>query len=72
MEHIPVDSSNLSQIGYEEETQTLEVTFKKSNLIYEYFDVPPITWEGLQSAESKGNYFNQNIKNSFRFAKKVV
>jgi len=61
MERAPVESSNLASVGYEIETSTLEIEFKKSG-IYQYFGVPQEIHEGLMAAGSKGQYFDQHIK----------
>jgi len=68
MNRIPVDSSNVSEIGYDLNTQTLEVQFKDGN-VYQYFDVPPGVHEGLMSASSKGQFLNKEIKLNFRYAR---
>ena len=61
MERIPVDSSNLSSVGYEVSSATLEVEFN-SGSIYQYFGVPEYVYQGLIGAGSKGRYFDQNVK----------
>ncbi len=61
MERMPVQSSNLSSVGYDAETLTLEIEFHRSG-IYQYFGVSPEIYEGLINASSKGTYFNQVIK----------
>jgi len=62
------ESSNVVRFRYDEETLTLEVEFKGGN-IYQYFDVPSGTIEEFQMAQSKGQYFVQNIRNAFRYAR---
>ena len=61
MEMIPVDSSNLSAIGYNYETATLRVDFQNGRS-YEYYAVPAELYEGLLSAGSKGKYLDVYIK----------
>lgn len=65
MDRLPVASSNLVSVGYETDTQTLEVEFKWS--IYRYFDVPSYVYEELMNATSKGSYHHQNIKSSYQY-----
>ena len=60
---IPVDSSNLSAIGYDYDTATLRIDFLKGRS-YEYYAVPAELYEGLLSAGSKGQYLNTFIKNA--------
>ena len=68
MDRIHVDSSNISSIGFDEESSTLEVEFH-SGTVYQYFDVPLSIYESLRDAGSKGQYFAQNIKGYYRFVK---
>jgi len=65
----PVDSSLLSSIGYSIDA-TLELEFR-SGAIYRYFVVPQTIFEGLIAAESKGAYFNRNVRNRFRYQRLV-
>ena len=64
MERIPVQSSNLATIGYDSETETLEITFLKSG-IYEYRNVPQIIYDELMNSPSHGSYFSREIKNTY-------
>ena len=66
MNRIRVESSMIRSIGYEESSGTLEVEFT-SGSIYQYFDVPESGYKRLINAASKGRYFNQNIKESYRY-----
>ena len=68
MERKGVDSSNISSIGYDEDSSTLEIEFH-SGAVYQYFDVPLNVYEGLWDAGSKGQYFAQHIKGYFRYVK---
>ncbi len=68
MERIPVQSSNIASIGYDENTSTLEIEFL-NNSIYQYFDVPQHIYRGLIQADSKGQFLAQNIKGVYRYSK---
>ena len=68
MERIPVSSSNIAEIGYDEPTGTLEILFH-SEALYQYFDVPVLVYEEFVAASSHGKYLNANIKGKFRYAK---
>jgi hypothetical protein len=57
-----VDSSNISKIGYDEESQTLEVHFLNGG-VYQYHTVPKSTYLALIEAKSIGGYFFKNIRN---------
>lgn len=62
----PVESSNLAQIGYDDDSQTLRIEFH-SGSVYDYYDVPyPIFW-GLRRADSKGKFHHRYIRLSFRY-----
>lgn len=61
----PVQSSLLASIGYSIDA-TLELEFR-SGAIYRYFEVPQAVFEGLIAAESKGAYFNRNVRSRFRY-----
>jgi len=61
MDRIPVQSSNVASVGYDEDNATLEVGFNDGS-IYQYFGVPLHVYEGLMFASSKGTYLNQYVK----------
>lgn len=63
----PVSSSNLKSVGYEEETQILEIEFNNGG-VYRYFEVPKTVYFELMSASSHGKYFNQYIKNCYHWS----
>lgn len=66
MQRQPVSSSNIASIGYDEATQTLEVEFLDQS-VYQYFNVPPNTFEALMAASSHGVFLNANIKGQFAY-----
>jgi hypothetical protein len=57
---IPVDSSMVDSVGYDEEHYLLQVVFT-SGRVYCYEDVPPEVFQGLLEAESKGQYMRAYI-----------
>lgn len=57
---IPVESSMVDSVGYDEETRCLQVVFNTSR-VYCYEDVPPEIFQGLLEAESKGRYIRAYI-----------
>lgn len=61
-----VASTNVSAIGYEPETMTLEVHFNNGS-IYQYFDVPNQIYLDLMAAASKGQFINLHVRNSYRY-----
>lgn len=62
----PVQSSSLRTVGYDKETKVLEIEFIKGG-VYQYFDVDESVYTGLIGADSKGTYFQKNIRRSFRY-----
>ena len=68
MERQSVSSSNIASIGYDANSQTLEVEFK-SGRIYQYYNVPLSEYNGLMNASSHGKYLNQYIKPFYSFTK---
>lgn len=68
MERIPVSSSNISSIGYDKQSNILEVEFG-SGEIYQYFDLPEHLYNGLMSAASKGQFLSSFIKYNYRYQK---
>lgn len=68
MKRTPVDSSNISSIGYDEGSNTLEIEFH-GGTVYQYFDVPLNVYDGIMEAGSKGQYLAQHIKGYHRYVK---
>ena len=68
MRRQPVSSSNILSIGYEPESQTLEVEFH-SGRIYEYYRVPESVYNALMSASSQGSYFYRHIRDRYDWSK---
>ena len=68
MDRQSVPSSNLSSVGYDESTETLEVQFQNGS-IFQYHGVPKETHGQLVNARSVGSFFHSNIKNTFEHSK---
>lgn len=68
MDRRQVASSNVSTIGYDEQTQTLEVEFV-SGWVYQYYGVPQHMFEQMMQASSKGKFLNLYIKNAFPYSR---
>lgn len=64
----PVNSSQISYIGYDEETKELFITFKNGST-YKYEDVPEDIYKILLSSPTKGKYFADNIKDKYKTTK---
>jgi hypothetical protein len=68
MERNNVASSNISSIGYDPQTSTLEVEFLNGGT-YQYYGVPENMYQQLMSAPSKGQFLNTYIKNQYAFSR---
>lgn len=68
MDRQPVSSSNLVSVGYDSNSEKLEVEFKNGH-IYEYYNVPQVIFDQLMQAPSVGTFFNANIKNAYAFSR---
>ncbi|HII3686446.1 KTSC domain-containing protein [Pasteurella multocida] len=66
MHHIPVRSSNVLSVAYDENLQILEVKFRSGGT-YQYLNVPLSRYTGLMSAWSKGSYIADYIKPYYRY-----
>lgn len=68
MQVMSVTSSNIEAIGYDENSQTLQIEFKNGS-IYQYFDVPENIFNELRDAGSIGGYLAANIKGTYRYSR---
>lgn len=68
MRRDPVTSTNITEVGYDPLSSTLEVMFRNGG-IYQYFDIPQHEYDNLLSATSIGEYLNRNIKGKYRYAR---
>jgi len=66
MQRTPVVSSNLVSVGYDAESQILEIEFN-SGSVYQYYRVPANIYRGLMKAGSHGEYFHDYIRDVFRY-----
>lgn len=65
IQRIPVASSMINSVGYDPDSQTLEVEFSNGST-YNYGGVPQAEFDSLLSAQSVGKHFIANIKNIYR------
>ncbi|WP_312930294.1 KTSC domain-containing protein [Agrobacterium cavarae] len=64
----PVSSSTVISIGYDADTETLEVEFA-SGTIYQYYNIGSAIYEQLMQAPSKGQYINVYLKNAYPYSR---
>ena len=58
----------MRSVGYESKSKILEIEFQ-SGAVYRYLEVPKRVHEGLRRAESKGQYFNGEIRDEYAFVR---
>lgn len=63
-----VQSSNVTAIGYDGGTETLEVEFN-TGAIYQYYNVPQHIYDELIQSPSKGQFMHIYIKNAYSFSR---
>jgi hypothetical protein len=61
MKREKVQSSSIVSIGYEADTQTLEIEFTSGG-IYSYAGVPQDVYEAFMHSDSKGHFFAVDIR----------
>jgi hypothetical protein len=62
-----VQSSMITSVRYDHDARELDITFT-SGKTYRYLNVPLETYVDFLDAESKGEFFNDNIKDEFVYA----
>lgn len=68
MHRAKVTSSNIVSIGYDAESEVLEIEFH-GGAVYQYDSVPTEEYEGLMDAGSHGTYFHQHINGRYTYQK---
>ena len=66
MKWVPVSSSNVAEVGYNEGTSTMGVRFLNGSE-YNYFDVDQDTYFSLESASSVGGFLHAFIKGHYAY-----
>ena len=61
-------SGVIRSFAYREMQRQLDVTFQ-SGKRYLYEDVPPEIYQGMKSAFSKGEFFNEHIRDRYTFTR---
>lgn len=60
-----LNSSLIDRIVFDDEAETLAISFRQSGK-YIYHGVPRAIYEALSKAQSAGRFFNERIKGRFR------
>lgn len=64
MERQNIDSTMIRSIGYDADNSTLEIEFNNGE-VWQYFDLPESTWYEFDASDSKGKFFNREIKKQY-------
>jgi len=62
-----VSSTCLRRVAHDADTQTLELEFRKSGAVYEYYDVPTRVATNLRNAGSVGRHFNRRVRDVYDY-----
>jgi KTSC domain len=62
-----INSSMISKVGYDTESQTLRVAFLSTGQLVDYFHVPEYIYHGIIEAKSPGTYMNNFVINCFEY-----
>jgi hypothetical protein len=65
LDWVTVDSGLFAAAAYREQPRQLYLRFRDGD-VYRYFDCPLPVYNEFLTAESKGKYFSQKIRNRFR------
>ncbi|RWB92713.1 MAG: KTSC domain-containing protein [Mesorhizobium sp.] len=60
-------STSIRKMAYDPDSRILSVWFVASGKRYELEEVPPETFAAFKAAFAKGRYFNEHIRNHFRY-----
>jgi len=59
-----VDSTLATSVGYDPNTSTLEIEFKSTGSVWQYYDVPETVFNEMMNG-SIGKFFHSNIKGQY-------
>ena len=62
MQFVPVESTSIRAVAYDESRLLMRVEFRDGE-VYDYTAVPPRTFSQLLRAASIGQYFNAHVRN---------
>ncbi|MGN8071640.1 KTSC domain-containing protein [Mucilaginibacter sp. SG564] len=65
MQRQVVESSALNSMGYDPSSKILELEFRDSGDVWQYFGFPVTAYRKFISADSLGNYFVTKIKGKY-------
>ena len=63
-----VSSSNILSIGYDNNSETLEIEFH-GGAVYQYYNVAQGVYDSMMAASSKGQFLHSQIKDRFPYSR---
>lgn len=66
MDRIPVASIDITQVGYDQNAEILEIQFS-SHSVYPYFNVPSKIYDTLMNTATKEEYYHTHIGQRFPY-----
>lgn len=66
---VSVESSVISEVGFDKPRKILLIRFKDSGDLYAYYDVSVTAYSNMIQSESIGTYFNKHIKGQYKYTK---
>lgn len=67
MEMTSVNSSMVSKVGYDANSQTLRVVFLRTGQSVDYSHVPEYIYHGIVESKSAGTYLNNFVINCYEY-----
>jgi hypothetical protein len=64
MDRTAVSSSNITSVGYDANSETLEIEFNSGG-IYQYYNFPQFMYDQFMQSGSLGTFFHANIKDAY-------
>jgi hypothetical protein len=64
MHRIPVSSIDITQVGYQEDSETLEIQFSHGE-VCQFFNVPSVVYDELMQSPAKEEYYHSRIGERF-------
>jgi hypothetical protein len=64
MHRIPVSSVDITQVGYQEDSEVLEIQFSHGE-VCQFFNVPPVVYDELMQSPAKEDYYHSRIGERF-------
>jgi lysyl-tRNA synthetase, class II len=60
-----IEDFSLTSVGYDRGARLLEIEFRHGG-VYRYHDVPSSVFAELMRSPSKGRFFNERVRDSYR------